>query len=323
MKMITAVIAGVMAFMCSFHLLAADTLIPEPQQWQPIQIEVVQGDIPELRGMPLQAQFPAPQPSVNQEYIEILSPASFWADLLNYGFFGMIALLALFVVINGKAKLNQGFSGKKVDRWSGMDVLVHWVGAIACLALVITGLIMTAGRFWLAPNMGAYQWFGFIDTSVALHNLMAFPFMLGWAVMVIKWAKKQLPEACDIGWLKAVGGYLNFGPFKGKHPDAGFANAGEKLWFWCFTLFGALMVGSGLILMFPSLVATKDGANLALILHLVSAFVLGAFTVVHIYMATVISEGGMECMLSGQCDENWAKQHHNLWFNELKKSSKV
>ncbi len=69
----------------------------------------------------------------------------------------------------------------------------------------------------------------------------------------------------------------------------------------------------------PNLVATKDGANLALILHLVSAFVLGAFTIVHIYMATVISEGGMECMLSGKCDENWAKQHHNLWYDSLSK----
>ncbi len=231
----------------------------------------------------------------------------------------MIVLLALFVAINGKAKLSQGFSGKKVDRWSGMDVLVHWVGAIACLLLIITGLIMVAGRFWLEPNMGASHWTGFIGTSVALHDLMAFPFILGWAVMVVKWAGKQLPEACDIGWLKVVGGYLNFGPFKGKHPDAGFGNAGEKLWFWCFALFGALMVGSGLVLMFPSLVATKDCANLALILHLVSAFVLGAFTIVHIYMATVISEGGMECMLSGKCDENWAKQHHNLWYDSLSK----
>ncbi|WP_218996856.1 formate dehydrogenase subunit gamma [Shewanella algae] len=319
MKSLNAFISGAVALVFSLPLLAADTLTPEPQQWQPIQEVAIQGDVPELRGMPQQAQFPDALPPVNQGYLDTLAPASWWADLLSYSFFGMIVLLALFVAINGKAKLSQGFSGKKVDRWSGMDVLVHWVGAIACLLLIITGLIMVAGRFWLEPNMGAAHWTGFIGTSVALHDLMAFPFILGWAVMVVKWAGKQLPEACDIGWLKVVGGYLNFGPFKGKHPDAGFANAGEKLWFWCFALFGALMVGSGLVLMFPSLVATKDGANLALILHLVSAFVLGAFTIVHIYMATVISEGGMECMLSGKCDENWAKQHHNLWYDSLSK----
>ncbi|MEE1979090.1 formate dehydrogenase subunit gamma [Shewanella xiamenensis] len=320
MKRLITVITSLTAGIYSLPLLASETLMPQPQQWQPIQEIAVQGDIPELRGMPLQPEFPAPLAQVNQGYLETLAPATWWADLLTYSFFGMFFVLALFVLINGKAKLTQGFSGHKVNRWSGMDVLFHWIGAIACLLLIGTGLAMIAGRFWLEPNMGAERWIGFIGSSVAIHNLMPFPFILGWLVMVVKWANKQLPEACDLGWFKALGGYLNFGSFKGKHPDAGFANAGEKLWFWCFALFGALMIGSGVVLMFPSLVATKDSANLALILHLVSAFVLGAFTVVHIYMATVISEGGMECMLTGQCDENWAKQHHNLWFQKLPKS---
>ena len=31
-----------------------------------------------------------------------------------------------------------------------------------------------------------------------------------------------------------------------------------------------------------------------------------------------IREGGMECMKSGYCDENWAIQHHNLWYDEIK-----
>ena len=295
MKRLITVITSLTAGIYSLPLLASETLMPQPQQWQPIQEIAVQGDIPELRGMPLQPEFPAPLAQVNQGYLETLAPATWWADLLTYSFFGMFFVLALFVLINGKAKLTQGFSGHKVNRWSGMDILFHWIGAIACLLLIVTGLAMIAGRFWLEPNMGAERWIGFIGSSVAIHNLMAFPF-------------------------KTLGGYLNFGSFKGKHPDAGFANAGEKLWFWCFALFGALMIGSGVVLMFPSLVATKDGANLALILHLVSAFVLGAFTVVHIYMATVISEGGMECMLTGKCDENWAKQHHNLWFQKLPKS---
>ncbi|GAB1072554.1 MAG: formate dehydrogenase subunit gamma [Shewanella algae] len=319
MKRLIGFIYLILAGLFTLPSMAADEEYLQPQQWQTIQEIRISGDIPEYRGMPTDPALPVINTAVNQGYLDTLSPNTYWADLLTYSFFGMIVLLALFVAINGKAKLSQGFSGKKIDRWSGMDVLVHWVGAIACQLLIITGLIMVAGRFWLEPNMGASHWIGFIGTSVALHDLMAFPFILGWAVMVVKWAGKQLPEACDIGWLKVVGGYLNFGPFKGKHPDAGFANAGEKLWFWCFALFGALMVGSGLVLMFPSLVATKDGANLALILHLVSAFVLGAFTVVHIYMATVISEGGMECMLSGKCDENWAKQHHNLWYDSLSK----
>ncbi|USD37475.1 formate dehydrogenase subunit gamma [Ferrimonas sp. SCSIO 43195] len=320
MKRLIALFQLVLVSAFASQAVAAPKAELQPQQWQPIQEISIQGDIPELRGMPMQPELPVVNTVVNQGYLETLSPASYWADLLIYSFFGMIALLAAFVVINGKSKLTNGFSGNKIDRWSGMDVFVHWVGGIACLFLIGTGLVIGAGRFLLEPNMGASHWIGVINTSVSLHDMMAFPFILGWAVMVLKWAPKQMPEACDLGWFKAAGGYLNFGSFKGKHPDAGFANAGEKLWFWCFAIFGLVMIGSGLVMMFPSLAETKDGANLALILHLVSAVVLGAFAVVHIFMATIMSEGGMECMVSGKCDENWAKQHHNLWLKQVRKS---
>ncbi|MFQ6371928.1 formate dehydrogenase subunit gamma [Shewanella sp. YIC-542] len=317
MRRLIGFISLILAGMFTLPSMAADEEYLQPQQWQPIEELRLPGDIPEYRGMPVDPALPVINTVVNEGYLDTLSPNTYWADLLTYSFFGMIVLLALFVIINGKAKLSHGFSGKKVDRWTGTDVFMHWVGAISCMLLIATGLIMIAGRFWLEPNMGAGRWIGFISSSVALHDLMAFPFIIGWAVMVIKWAGKQFPAACDIGWFKVLGGYVNFGGMKGKHPDAGFANAGEKLWFWCFTIFGALMVGSGLVLMFPSLVETKDASNLALILHLVSAAVLGAFTVVHIFMATIMSEGGLECMLTGKCDENWAKQHHNLWFKSL------
>ena len=291
----------------------------QQQQWQPIEEIAIAGDIPEFRGMPISPELPVIDPVVAPNHLDALAPATFWSGLLTYSFFGMIAVLSLFVVLNGKSKLAGGFSGNKVDRWSGMDIFVHWLGGIACLFLIATGLIMGTGRFLLEPNMGASHWIGVINSSVSLHDMMAWPFIVGWLVMVIKWMPKQMPESCDLAWFGKAGGYLNFGSFKGQHPDAGFANAGEKLWFWTFAIGGAIIVGSGLVMMFPSLVETKDAANLSLLLHLVCAVILGAFAVVHIFMATVMSEGGMECMVTGKCDENWAKQHHNLWFEEVQK----
>ncbi|BDY06953.1 formate dehydrogenase subunit gamma [Ferrimonas sp. YFM] len=320
MKRFIALLQMVLVAAFAGQAVAAEKAELQPQQWQPIQEVTIPGDIPELRGMPVSPDLPVVNTAVNEGYLQTLSPASYWADILTYSFFGMIALLTLFVMINGKSKLHGGFSGKKVDRWSGMDIFVHWLGGIACLFLIITGLIMGAGRFLLEPNMGVSHWVGVINTSVSLHDMMAWPFIIGWAVMVLKWLPKQLPESCDAAWFAKAGGYLNFGPFKGQHPDAGFANAGEKLWFWTFAICGALIVGSGLVMMFPTLVETKDGANLSLVLHLVSAAIIGAFAVVHIFMATVMSEGGMECMVTGKCDENWAKQHHNLWFKQVSKS---
>ena len=84
------------------------------------------------------------------------------------------------------------------------------------------------------------------------------------------------------------------------------------------------LVATGLLLLFPGIFGTlsKNGALLALIIHICSAVILGAFSVVHIYMGAVMSEGGMENMLSGKCDENWAKQNHNLWYAKVQGQNK-
>ncbi|WP_090361315.1 formate dehydrogenase subunit gamma [Ferrimonas sediminum] len=233
--------------------------------------------------------------------------------------FGMIAIFVLFIMVNGISKLHGGFSGKMVHRWSKRDVAIHWLGAIPCILLILTGLMLIAGKFFVEPILGQAAFASMMAVAKPVHDYMAFPFMAGWLLMTLLWAKNQIPAKYDIAWFMVVGGYINFGPFKGKHPDAGFANAGEKLWFWAFALFGLVISISGVVLMFPQYVEpSRTLSLLAIIAHGLSAIVLCAFSIVHIFMATVMSEGGMDCMVSGYCDENWAKQHHNLWFDEIK-----
>jgi formate dehydrogenase subunit gamma len=36
----------------------------------------------------------------------------------------------------------------------------------------------------------------------------------------------------------------------------------------------------------------------------------------HIYMGTIGMNGAFEAMGSDSVDENWAKQHHSLWYEE-------
>ncbi|GIU42216.1 formate dehydrogenase subunit gamma [Shewanella sairae] len=246
---------------------------------------------------------------------DILAPA------LMAALFGMIIIFVLFIKVNGISKLHGGYSGKLVYRWSKFDVSIHWLGAIPCLLLILTGLMLIAGRYFVQPYIGEGLWASLVNASKQIHDIMAIPFMLGWALMVTLWAKNQMPKMYDLKWMMVVGGYINFGPFKGKHPDAGFANAGEKLWFWAFAAFGLLISASGMLLLFPNLFEPSRTLSLiALVLHSVSAIIITAFSIVHIFMATVMSEGGMECMVSGYCDETWASQHHNLWFDEIKEN---
>ena len=251
--------------------------------------------------------------------------STFWLNLLSQknliswaliaSIIGVALILSLFVMINGSSKLEHGFSGKKIRRWSKNSIIIHWIGAISCLALIISGLVIGAGKLFFSPDSA--NWGLLANSAATLHEVTAFPFMFGGLVMILMWWKKQLFKRYDINWFKTFGGYINFG--KKHHPDAGFANGGEKLWFWVFSLCFIVLSVTGLMLFFPSITPGPMVTPLIIALHILSALVLGAFSVVHIFMAAVISEGGLSGMVDGHCDENWAKQHHNLWYQTLEK----
>ncbi|MDR8525748.1 MULTISPECIES: formate dehydrogenase subunit gamma [Shewanella] len=236
---------------------------------------------------------------------------------------GVFAAFLFFYLVNGPSKLSKGFSGKMVLRWTKADLWIHWVMATSCLALIFTGLNIMLGKHVLQPYIGEGLWASLIYGSKTIHDWVGPIFIVSWLLSVVKWMPMQTFKMYDLKWFLVVGGYVNFGPFKGKHPDSGFANAGEKLWFWSLTLFGLFIAASGLMLVLPGLDLPREASMAALLIHSISAVIIIAFTIVHIWMATVLSEGGMECMVSGYCDENWAIQHHNVWYDEMKDSNSI
>jgi formate dehydrogenase subunit gamma len=236
---------------------------------------------------------------------------------------GVFGAFLLFYLVNGSSKLSHGFSGKMVLRWTKADLWLHWVMAISCMALIFTGLSIMLGKHVLQPYVGTGIWASLIYGSKTIHDYVGPLFIVAWALCVVKWMPMQTFKLYDLKWFLVVGGYINFGPFKGKHPDSGFANAGEKMWFWTLTFFGLFISVSGIMLVLPGLELPREASMAALLVHGISAVILIAFTIVHIWMATVLSEGGMESMKSGYCDENWAIQHHNLWFDEIKENGSL
>ena len=47
-------------------------------------------------------------------------------------------------------------------------------------------------------------------------------------------------------------------------------------------------------------------------------FVLMAIIFAHIYIGSVGMEGAYDAMGSGQVEEQWAREHHSLWVDEVK-----
>ncbi len=57
--------------------------------------------------------------------------------------------------------------------------------------------------------------------------------------------------------------------------------------------------------------------------HGISAIILIVASIGHIYMGTAALEATFEVMQSGYCDTNWAKEHHDLWYEEVKDSAEA
>ena len=63
--------------------------------------------------------------------------------------------------------------------------------------------------------------------------------------------------------------------------------------------------------------------QLATLWHAIVAFVMMAIILAHIYLGSVGMEGAFDAMGTGRVDLNWAREHHNLWVEELEQKGAV
>jgi formate dehydrogenase subunit gamma len=75
---------------------------------------------------------------------------------------------------------------------------------------------------------------------------------------------------------------------------------------------------SGLILDFVNFGQTRYVLQLANYLHLAGATFYIAAAMGHIYIGTLGTPGAYEAMRHGTVDEEWARAHHAIWYEEVK-----
>lgn len=240
--------------------------------------------------------------------MEILTPNS--AMILA----AVIGLFFVYFLIRGRIRIKAGRSGRVIERYSLAKRWIHWFTAVVFLILMITGLILLFGRWALLPWLGAEAFSATARWSTWAHNFTGPVFVLAVILMFFSYLREALIDfKVDTLWLLRAGGYLG-----GKHPSAGKINAGQKAWYWSVVIGGALMCITGLALDFPNLVQSRDLLRDAYQLHTITGVFLMAFLVVHVYLGSIGTEGALEAMTRGHIDANWAKQHHDLWYEEVK-----
>jgi len=230
----------------------------------------------------------------------------------------VVVVLAAIYFGMGPVKLHDKPTGRLMARFTLAERWAHWVMGISFVVLGITGLIILFGKFVVLPVIG-YTLFAWL-TALAknLHNFVAPLFIVSLLVFIIMYAKDNLPEKGDATWL--ANGWKFF---RGMHLPSGRFNAGEKVWFWVGVVVLCLIVSvTGLILLFPNFDQVRSTMQLANIIHAIASVLVIGFGLGHIYMGSIGVEGAYRNMADGVTDEVWAREHHELWYNEVKRSAR-
>jgi len=222
-----------------------------------------------------------------------------------------LGLLALFFLLRGRIGIEGGRSGRTIARFSLMQRIVHWFTAGVLIFLAFTGLILLFGRTALLPLIGKSA--NAVLTSAAMqgHNLFGPLFIVALVWLFFAFLRGNFLDLADLRWIARAGGLF------GGHASSGRYNFGEKFWFWFLSIIGLAMAATGTVLEFPWIFPDLWDMQLATLVHAIGAISLIALALGHIYIGTIGMEGALESMTTGEVDEAWARQHHDLWFEEI------
>ncbi len=223
--------------------------------------------------------------------------------------------IGLFYRWKGPLRLQGQPTGRLLQRFSYWERIIHWSTATTFVILALTGILMLFGRGILIPIIGhtGFSWIAVISKNV--HNLVGPLFIFSVACMFVTFVRDNIWHSIDWQWLKKAPQVLS----GTAHVPSGKYNAAEKGWFWGGVALLGLVVGvSGLILDFPNFGQTRAAMQIANITHGAGALLFIAASLGHIYMGTIGTEGAYNAMRTGYVDETWAREHHELWFNDVK-----
>ncbi len=224
--------------------------------------------------------------------------------------------IALFYWRVGKLGGHSSDTGRVIERFTPFERAAHWTNAIAFVTLAISGIVMAWGKYFLLPIIGStlFGWLSYLLKNA--HNFAGPLFAVSLVIVFFTFLKDNWPAKGDLNWLLKGGGLMS----EREVPSHRF-NAAEKLVFWAGVFFlGAIVVVSGLWLdkVIPGLQYLRTDMQVAHMVHGVATVLMMAMFAGHIYIGTLGMDGAYKAMRTGYVDEAWAKEHHELWYNDIK-----
>ncbi|MES2100484.1 MAG: formate dehydrogenase subunit gamma [Pseudomonadota bacterium] len=228
----------------------------------------------------------------------------------------VVLAIALYYFAKGVLGGHVPNTGRKIERFTYFERAAHWSNAIAFCVLAISGIVMAFGKFFMLPVIGS-SLFGWLTYALkTAHNFAGPLFAVSLVIVFLTFVRDNFPGRGDLQWLMKGGGLLG-----GSEPASGRFNAGEKIIFWGGVFFlGIIVVGSGLVLdkLIPGLAYTRGDMQIANMIHAVATVLMMAMFLGHIYLGTIGMKDAYGAMKTGYVDEGWAREHHGLWYDDIK-----
>ncbi|PUE34249.1 formate dehydrogenase subunit gamma [Limnohabitans sp. Jir72] len=227
----------------------------------------------------------------------------------------VLGAMALFYWRKGPIELHGQETGRKIERFTPFERSAHWANAIAFCALAISGIVMAFGKFFILPFIGSAL-FGWLTYALKnIHNFAGPLFAVSLVIVIVTFVRDNIPTKEDLTWVLKGGGLIS-----GTEVPSHRFNAGEKILFWSGVFFlGFVVVGSGFVLdkIIPGLVYERGTMQISHMVHAVATFLMMTMFMGHIYMGTIGMRGAYSAMRDGYVDETWAKEHHELWYDDI------
>ncbi len=228
----------------------------------------------------------------------------------------ILGAIGVFYWRTGTIGLHGAPTGRQIERFTPFERAAHAANAMAFVVLALSGIVMAFGKFFILPVIGTtlFGWLGYALKTA--HNFAGPVFAVSLVVVIATFIKDNLPRSEDVTWLLRGGGLLS------EHEVASHRfNAGEKMLFWVGMLgLGLIVVGSGLVMdkLVPGLLYERGTMQIAHVIHAVATVLMMCAIMGHVYMGTLGMAGAYQGMKTGYVDETWAKEHHELWYDDVK-----
>lgn len=236
------------------------------------------------------------------------------SSISPYVLAGALLAIGLFYLIKGTDRLEETPTGEVIRRWSLFDRILHWYTAVLFVVLGITGFSLFYGRAVLIPVFGLNGFGGYAAACKVLHNYSGPFFLAGVLLEIAAWVRYNFPRRGDLAWFKSLGGLAG-----GVRPHVGRVNAGQKGWFWLVAAVGLAVGATGAILDFPLFGQTRFVMQVSEVIHASLATIFLAAAFAHVYMGTLGTQGAFQGMWRGSVSAVFARQHHDLWYDEVRK----